>query len=478
MKEAHDRVGKFTSESDIPVANKKELKLTLISFSENIESSYFWVLDFLADKGWKMAKTHETMSASEASSFFGEMGGRKTAMEDRAQRSMTTINAVIRSVIKLLYDLKQFDERLELFGVKGIKSENPEDKSSADLALKRVWMDEVDVRKGMASINQLSAGKLEFITLRDAFLAAKSAVDVENMDLNDRVKRIVSARMKEYEIWKDKYKIDLEQRKAIEKAYLKSQVKGLELYTMWAKPYLKAVHKLKLQDFPDPDKEMKGIGESAEMISNFDQNFLELKILGTKEVYEKDIFKTMIFGADKLVKFSGKEEEMKGNKIILGISVDFKFRTRPVVVKAGPSQYRFLGKLEMVFKSYVFKPEEFEKLKKKSKEAEFELIDAMTEESLLPMKEDLDKYLEEKNEEPEKEVNTVFDSWNNWLNKLNKDKEKLLKQVGLAPKSKSKKSVKYYYTESKFVEESAKKVTDDNWSVYETYKKSHGMLTW
>ena len=105
-------------------------------------------------------------------------------------------------------------------------------------------MDKVDLQRGQGSINAMSSGNLQFVTLRDAFLSAKSPEDVDKIDLNERVKRILKPRVQEFFEWKKRSEQELRKRFEIEKTYLKSQVAALKLQSKWAKPYLKAAEKL------------------------------------------------------------------------------------------------------------------------------------------------------------------------------------------------------------------------------------------
>ena len=63
-------------------------------------------------------------------------------------------------------------------------------------------------------------------------------------DLNDRVKRILSARLTEYDEWEKNSEKELRKRFNIERSYLKSQVASLKHYTAWVKPSLIAAKKL------------------------------------------------------------------------------------------------------------------------------------------------------------------------------------------------------------------------------------------
>ena len=159
----------------------REYKYVEESFGASVEPKYFWIIDFIRKFGFTVEKHKETMGASVVSQFFGEISSRKTVMEKRGMEIMVSINGVIRSIINLLYDLREFDRRLKVYAQ--LKSEDAKVVSKAEQILKRVWMDEVDSKKGMASINSM-AQKLEFVTLRDAFMMTASVKEIEKMEVN------------------------------------------------------------------------------------------------------------------------------------------------------------------------------------------------------------------------------------------------------------------------------------------------------
>src|SRR3989344_2739312 len=138
--------------------NNSGYKLVYDSYSEGLEPIYFWVLDYMRDTYWgvgyEVAKTMDRFEASAGSGFFGDMGSRASIMQDRAMKLIGTINTVVRSIINILYDLKEFDQRLQLY--KDLQSDNSEVKRSARLALKQFWMDRVDIQRGRGSINMMA----------------------------------------------------------------------------------------------------------------------------------------------------------------------------------------------------------------------------------------------------------------------------------------------------------------------------------
>ena len=365
------------------------------SFGSSVEPKYFWIVDFLKNAmRYNVEKHWEKMGASVVSQFFGEMSTRRQFLERRGMEIMATISGVVKSIINLLYDLRELDRRLKTYGQ--LESKDPKELESAEMALKRVWMDEVDVRKGGASINGMSQKGMEFITLRDAFMIAKTVDEVDTLELNDRVKRILKMRLKEYADWKDESGDELRMRKRVERAYLKSEVSALQLYSKWARPYLQAAQRLQFEDVALTD---------TDLIQAFDQNFIEIKVRGTSELRLMQFFKRAgqvrevtppeSWSAEKKKNF---KTGMYGHPVYAVMDVTFQYRTKPALVsqtQGGGGAYRYLGKLNIKFDSYLLTKEEFELLNKQEQGEALDFIEGMTKESLDALKVDIDKYLDE-----------------------------------------------------------------------------------
>src|SRR3989344_5394652 len=326
-------------------SSKIEYRLMYDSMMEGLEPIYFWILDFLKDSkpsglGFdEVIKYKDEYDATVSSGYFGEMGTRRSVMEDRAMKIMATVNTVVRSIINLIYDLKEFDIRLAHYN--DLHSGNPSKKEGGKLALKQIWMDQVDIKKGRGAINAM-AQQLEFVTLRDAFLVSKDEKDADKLDLNERVKRIVKARIAEYIEWEKNSEKELKKRYDIERAYLKSQVASLKYYTAWVKPYLISAK-----------KEVK----PEEVNSNY--RFINFK-----------------------------------DKFFSCIEVEIIFRTLPRVYQGqGGSHYVHSGRTDIIIKPYAFAESEIKEIYELKEREDMEMIDEMTDASLRAMHEDIEKYL-------------------------------------------------------------------------------------
>lgn len=436
------------------------LNLSYDSPTEGLEPAYFWILDFAKHTlRFEMTKTKEDFEASVGSAFFSDIGAKATRMQEQAMKMMGSINTVIRSIINLLYDLKEFDIRLQTYAQ--FRNKNPQEHMEGLLSLKQVWMDQVDVKKGVGSINGL-AQQLQFVTLRDAFLHVEKSEDVtkKDLDLNERVKRILIVKLSEFYKWVDSSEAELTKRYQIEQKYLKSQVASLKMYAEWTKPYLIAAKKLGMKDFNSPN-----------IVGAFNNLEMELELMGQKETKVQSLIED-----EKLP-----EDATTTDKIYQVIRVKFKFRSIPQGSNTQQGYaYRQGGRFDMVFYSYALTAKQLAALKKAEEDEGLDLINDMVETSLRELGQDILKYLEEgmlyKNAfEKEQKQNEIAEK-----NYAVGPFKALFGGFGdiFKPLSKSfsfRKSSDYY---NQFVISEAKDgATGSAFTLYDVYKKAHGMLS-
>ena len=220
-------------------------------------------------------KITDNFVSSPGSGHFSELQSKATQMQQEVSRTMGNVNTVIKSVLNLVYDLKEFKLRLKPYEEYKREDISSQEKFNQLLSLKQIWLDNVDIRKGRGSINALASGELDFVTLRDAFMALESLEQIMKkseesgaLDLNERVRRILQQRAQEFFQWIEESYKSLKQRYEIEKNYLRSQVSMLNLYTRWVKPYLKATQKLEQKD-----------SKSAALVTAFNTVIFELVLL-------------------------------------------------------------------------------------------------------------------------------------------------------------------------------------------------------
>lgn len=436
-----------------------EYKLMYDSSAETLEPVYFWILDMMDNQGFKTEKLIDTFASSPGSGHFSELQGKASQMQQESSRVLGTINNIIKGVLNLIYDLKEFKIRLSHYDA--AKSKDKAVKEAGILSLKQIWMDKVDfAQRGQGSINALTSGNLQFITLRDAFMMVNSPEEVDKLDLNERVKRILKPRVQEFFEWKIRSEAELRKRYEIEKLYLKSQVEAVKLNTRWAKPYLRAAAQLMQNE--------KLIGNPG-LVTAFNSVILSLSLFGTIEINVKDEVE-----AKQLPREFKKMRNLR-KYYAVGV-VDFNFRGIPS--KQG-QHYTFGGRSDVHFRAYTLNEDEIALLKDKLEESDLKtalgFVEGMTTGSLDQLKVDIDEILEEDEEKKKKdEITDPFSALFSFIkpakpkDKKEQEKEKLnlLKQKGIKKEN---------YAE-KYLRALAEATAMNRvFSVYDLYKKGHSM---
>jgi hypothetical protein len=432
---------------------------------ETLEPIYFWILDFLGGES-RVDKLVDNFISSPTSGHFAEQMGRATRMQEEGMKIMQTIGVLIKSVLNLIYDLRQFKQRLKDY--EDAKSSDKDKKIGAIYSLKQIWMDNVDVKRGNTSIKGMAFSQSGFATLIDAFMIAEKMengkminLDGKELDLNDRVMRIVEQRMQEFLSWKELSENEMQKRYNIEKAYLKSQVDSIKLYSRWAKPYLKTAEELMMNASPN-----------SAMVKAFNTTLLELVLFKKDEIKIKEevLAGRLPKGFDKLFE-NGKIKSM--NSCLL---IELKFRGIP---QRSEQHYTFGGKADVTFTAFALSKEEIKMLNKKLEESDLKdalkLVSGATEDSLKEIEKDIAEFLEDKKEEKE-EKNEKKESDINPFSAL----------IGIGSKE-EKKEVKSKKEDSEILpdnyadkvvrnlaEFSAKEIC---FKVYDIYKKAHGMAS-
>ena len=376
-----DLLKEFGSVSAINSDKIKDKPLSTHSFvydssSETLEPVYFFILDLMKDFGLDTEKLIDNFSSSPGSGHFAELGQRATVMQQQGAKILGDVNTVMRSVLNIIYDLKEFRIRLDAYDA--LKTDK---KEAAILSLKQLWMDKVDWNKGNSSIKAMALGQAGFQTLISAFLFVKTVEEIEKVDLNEVVKRILRARVFEFNDWLGQSEKELRKRYELEKTYLRSQVNSLKLYARWAKPYLKAAQ----------DLEMKEQGREPALVKTFNTIILELSLLGKKKIKVHDEVMSGNFPKDV--------EKITTQDYYSCTLVDFRFRGIPQRISQ-QSHYVFGGRAEISFKSYVLTGDEIKKLNEELDSSDvgdvLRLIEGSTGESMAQLQDEINSFLDEK----------------------------------------------------------------------------------
>jgi len=447
------------------VIPKSEAEHTLIydSSSETLEPIYFFILDLMNDFGFGVEKLVDNFTSSPGSGHFAELGQRATIMQQQGSKLLGDINTVLRSVLNLIYDLRDFKLRLQLYD----DLKDDKNKEAALLSLKQLWMDKVDLNKGNSSIKAMALGQAGFQTLIDAFLFAKDVEHAKTIDLNERVKRIIISRVIEFNHWLGESEKELRKRYKIEKTYLKSQVNSLKIYSRWARPYLKAAQEL----------EMNEKSREPALIKTFNTILLELTLLGKRGINVKD---EAIAG--NLPKDFQKLKTMDYYSCVL---VTFRFRGIPQRAGQQP-HYVFGGRAEISFKGYALNEDELKRIDEELEESDLgdtlRLIEGATTESIENLQEEINSFINDEEDESEKSSTSKEESKDSsnpfkaLFGGYNKKPEK-------KEESKDEKKEKTVVRKESFAEKEyirphvANEAKEVTFTLFDIYKKAHGMAS-
>jgi hypothetical protein len=459
---------KLAKEEGIKVSPKpvSSYKITFDAQTNQLEPNYYWVLDFMQDAGVKFEKIVDNFTASPGSGQFSEIGQKKAVMQQQVTKISGDINQVTKSIIQLIYDLREFEIRLSNYT--DLKDEKDKQKAeAARIGLKQIWLDSVDIKKGPGAIHQM-AMQGGFTTVRDLFMIANSLDDVEKLakegNMNDQVKRILLPRISEFQKWLEFSEQELRKRYSVEKSYLKSQIEMLKLYTSWIKPYLKAAGEL----------EQNGFKNDAALVNSFSTSMLEMTLLGKQQM-------------KKLPEGIKSDYKLKRDYFSVYV-VDFTFRG-PSAQRTQTGDYAYMrgGRMDMTFDCYALNSEELGLLKKELDNQSLELglkfFSGETEATLEALKEDIAHFLDDDKKKEEKEKKEKDTNDTNPFSALGEIFSGLFKSEKKDKKEDKKKIEKPKDIEKdNFVEEGVREMAADSakgflYAVYDVYKKAHGMAS-
>lgn len=366
--------------------------------SQAIEQVYYWLHDYIQnnkDDYGDVEKLVDNFLSAPGSAHFSEMTMMKASkMQEEGMKMLGAANQVIKTILQIIYDLKEFRLRLDIWDDYHSKDKNKSE--AAYFSLKQIWLDQVDIKKGSSAIKALvlsGTNAPNFVMLIDSFMVVKSLEDIKKVDLNERLQRLLEQRFAEFERWIKESERELRKRYEIERIYLKSQVNNVKLYARWAKPYLKAATQLEQR-----------ASNTSSLVNAFNTTLFELTLLGKGDYDpEKDVKRYELPPV-----FKGKNVR-KYAPVIL---VELKFRSIPERFQQGG--YGFRGAAVVTFTSFCLNAEEREALKNQLEWDDFKdvykIVSGTTDESLLQLQTDIDELLGESDKEEKKKESSNEDT--------------------------------------------------------------------
>jgi hypothetical protein len=425
---------RYTSGEEIPnpgfIGNPNGYKFTKDIYKRyHFQTEYFSVMQMFGTIGYAPLRTAESVDPSSLSSLMNMVFEKRKNLEDRVMQLLGSINTVLKSLIAIIYELKELDRNIYLYNE--LKDSDKDKAEAAELALKRVFLDNIDSRKGGASLSALSRSPTQsqggpgFIDIMSVFYQVKNLKDVQNINRNEQYKNILKNRYIEYEKWKEINGNDLRSRKNILLQYLKSQMGSFNLYTDWCSTYLSLLSKIGLNTAKNAKSYMSGAGKP----DIFENETFSVTVVASKQIYtgEYNVEYSKLFrnkGPEIPIKVEpkslaetllsrGYEEQRRsfiynrikkyGPLVISAIKLNIGFKEKPSKEALQPP---YEGTLYFSLFPYCFTPEEFYLYKKAHlaniQKTVFAAVDQAVFHSLSVIQTDLDKYVKEADEESKK----------------------------------------------------------------------------
>lgn len=481
---------------------KEGCRLIIDELKGGVEANYYWILRFMETKedfGLKLSgktgeviKLKDLFAAGEASSMWGSIEQRKAIQQEKISSYLATIGKMTKDMFQIIRELRILDERLAYY--KGYN----EGSHSASVALKSVWVDLVEGgAKNPGSVTGL-ASQVGFVILPDLFyrIHPKDIKEVDKLintlskdGINIKVREVLARKLFQFLDWKEKTEKEINDRRKFVLAYLRQHFNTIRMYINWVKPYLRNIRQLEMsRDINDPH-----------LLSTFETNKIEVELLGIKKTYTE-------------ITPNGFEIDREYRKYFPCIHVRIRFVALPEM--AYQKEYQrgavHMGRTEIYIKGYVSTMQQIEAYKKKLEEEDIEIITSL-QESLMSMKDEITKYL---NEAQEKNIPVLKEEVIEVMEKTGAKKEKAieaLKKAGTVQGAifqiKEQKPQEGFFEPFKAIidgfkeilnlqskkqeeklplkkseEESEKgKAKGDAgslvWILYDVYKKSHGYIT-
>lgn len=361
-----------------PENGKERFKIVLESMGASIEKYYFFIMRFLKEEpdhglGFKVEKIKDLFGSSAGSSFHAQMGTKSSAMQQQLSNYLQQIGQLLKNLYPQIRELRIIDERI------GYYDDSAKGDESAEVALKSIWIEQVE--QGMNNPNSVYslARQVGFVTLPDLFFKINvkkaSEVDkaVKSVEMPTKVKEVLSKKLYAYCQWKEHTEKELKQRKSIATKMLRQHYNVIKLYMDWLRPYLRTLKQL----------EMRGSMYDTDLVTAFETSKMELELLATGS----------------------------GKKYVPCLRIKITFVTKPELhyTQQGQKQPVHIGQTEIVIEPYALTLEQINDYKKSLEEQDIDFV-ASIDASMMAMKDDIVKYLRdagekmegEKEEEPKK----------------------------------------------------------------------------
>jgi len=230
------------------------------------------------------------------------------------------------------------------------------------------------------------------------------------------------------------------------------------MYSHWLKPYLRNIRKLQLSGKESPD-----------LVTAFESSFIELELFATKDKYEAETPMGFV--------------ERKFTKYFPCIKINFNYVTRPEMAFQQEYAHRgamHAGRTTIEIEGYVLTKKQLDQYRIKKDNEDMELIQSV-ESSVESIGDDLQRYLEEagemdtKKKVKKKKGKNIVEEMTEPFTAVFKGFGDIFKDLTPEKKVGGKKLSEFEAEQEKFA---AQAVINHVYTLYDVFKKAHGMLSW
>lgn len=382
----------YADEHEIEIASRQMMRtpyptpilnyhLIWETFQRPVEGFYFWFLEQFSDLGFPIVeKLTDIFTASEQSSFYGQVQQRIGFHQDKVAQFLKGISELVKGLFQITREIRIIDERMGYY--RDSTSDNPKIREPAEIALKGLFIDFAEGgAKNPSSVYGL-ARELQFTTLPDLFFSIHPKTEEETGKLmkdleqgfNRKVIEVLSRKLYQYLKWKQSTFVEIKARRDHTLKYLRQHYDVIQLYMNWVKPYLKQIKRLTM--------DQRRL-ETPELIAAFEGSVVEIELLAkTLPENNKNYYAVVLFS--------------------------MLYRTSPTLpfsqdYQRGPLH---MGKVDMLWRCYVWDDKTVERFKKMRQLEDLELlstVDVSIQESMMSLGDSLKNYLAEAGEQFTKE---------------------------------------------------------------------------
>ncbi|MBM3199370.1 hypothetical protein FJZ53_00415 [Candidatus Woesearchaeota archaeon] len=453
---------------DLPAENRvRSQKVIMQQMQAAGEAYYFWITNFLRNPnalGYDIDKVSDVYTATEASSYFGNIEARKEAQMRNVSQNLATIGQLTKNLFQMIRELRIIDERKDYY-----EKSNQGDES-AEVALKGIWTSMVEGGAENPTSVMGLARKVGFVIVPDLFFQmnpknGSKGVDKEvnalsDQGINPRVRSVVKQKLMQYYLWKERTGKELDWRKTFVLKSFAQTYHSIRMYTRWLKPYLRNIRKLQMSGAESPD-----------LVTAFETSAIDLELFCVKPTYEVETPMGFV--------------EKKYANNFPCIRVKFNYITRPEMTFQQEYQRgaTHAGRTTIVIEGFVLSKSEMEAYKQKKEDEDLEIINSV-EMSVESLGDELKKYLEEAGEKLGKDKTGKAKKPQGMAAGMLEPFVSVFKGFGeifggMVPKGKGEPEKKMTPFEIEQEKDAAKSVVKANvFTLYDVFKKAHGLMSW